>query len=165
MEHLMDLVDNEIGLVRWEDLRCGCGASAAHLPDDLRRFFKAQTRDEALNSGVAEHVFTQSFPHEPAAPVASVLMAGLASDITPAARVESLDLLLGLVFNDDDAVSEACQDIAREGMWVLYSELIANRAPALTAYAFQILQIIDPGERLHALKSSGKLSLPSDLAG
>jgi hypothetical protein len=49
-------------------------------------------------------------------------------------------------------------------MWVLYSELVANRAPALTAYAFQILQIIDPGERLHALKSSGKLSLPSDLA-
>ncbi|MGW1066296.1 hypothetical protein ACWD4F_17505 [Streptomyces aureus] len=161
----MILVDNEIGLVRWADLSCGCGANAAHLPADLRRFFEARTRDEAMNTGVAEHVLIQSFPQEPAVAVTGVLMAGLASDLPLAARVEALDLLLRLVFNDDDDASEACQDIARNGAWVLYSDLVANRSPALTAYAFQILQVIDPGERLEALKSSGQISLPSDLVG
>ncbi|MEU6243789.1 hypothetical protein [Streptomyces sp. NPDC047024] len=39
-----------------------------------------------------------------------------------------------------------------------------GQSPALVAYAFQILQIIDPGARLDALKNSGTLSLPSDLA-
>jgi hypothetical protein len=160
---VMELVDNEISLVDWAKLKCGCSASAAHLPADLYRFFRAQTRDEALDTGITEHVFTQSFPHEPAPSVASVLMAGLASDIPLAARVESLDLLLGLVDNEDADVSDACVDIAREGLWGLYAEVVANRSPALVAYAYQILQVIEPGERLHALKASGKLSLPSHL--
>ncbi|MFI0962780.1 hypothetical protein ACH4S8_15455 [Streptomyces sp. NPDC021080] len=161
----MNLVNNEIDLVRWADLRCGCGANASHLPTDLHRFFEARTRDEARDARLAEHVLIQSFPQEPAAAVTAVLMAGLASDLPLAARVESLDLLLRLVFNDDDEASEACQNIARNGAWVLYSDLVANRSIDLTGYAFQILQVIDPGERLQALKSSGQLSLPSYLAG
>ncbi|MEU4089485.1 hypothetical protein [Streptomyces aureus] len=165
MENQMILVENEIDLVRWADLRCGCGANASHLPADLRRLFEARTRDEAMDMGVAEHVLIQSFPQEPAIAVTGVVMAGLASDLPLGARVETLDLLLRLVFNDDDDASEACQNIARNGAWTLYSDLVANRSIDLTGYAFRILQVIDPGERLQALKASGQISLPSDLVG
>ncbi|WP_405873887.1 hypothetical protein [Streptomyces sp. NBC_00005] len=60
----------------------------------------------------------QSIPQEPAAPVASVLMAALAGDLSPGARFVCLDLLGGLVFSDDDS-SELCQQIARQGLWLL----------------------------------------------
>ncbi|MGW2517194.1 hypothetical protein ACWC09_09195 [Streptomyces sp. NPDC001617] len=161
----MPLIDLEIGRYDWSGLRCGCGKSAVHLADDLMRLAGAQTREEASALRIDDHAMIQSFPQEPAVPVAAVLMAALAGDLSLGARTQCLELLAGLVFSDDDDSSERCQEIAREGLWTLYRDLWSNASPDLVYYAYYILRIIETDEeRLHAYRSSGQIEIPGDFA-
>jgi hypothetical protein len=119
----MRLIDAEIGRYDWSALRCGCGKTAEHLADDLRRLAAAQSREEARALRIDDHAMVQSFPREPAVSVTSVLMAAPASDLSHVARIQCLDLLIRLVDTDDDESSEMCQQIARQGLWGLYRDL------------------------------------------
>jgi hypothetical protein len=81
------------------------------------------------------------------------------------ARAQALDLLFGLVLNDDDDSSEACQEVARQGLRGLYADLVADQSITVTAYAYEIFRAIETDERrLEAYKGSGGLRLPSCLA-
>jgi hypothetical protein len=143
----MRLIEAEVARYDWSMFACGCGDTAGHLRDDLLRLAEAQTREEAKALRLDSHVMIQSFPQEPAVPVAAVLMAALAEDMAIGARAQALDLLFGLVLNDDDDSSEACQEVARQGLWGLYADLAADQSLDVTAYAYEILRVIETDER------------------
>lgn len=162
----MRMIEVEIGRYDWAALQCGCGQTAEHLAGDLLRLAEAQSREEARALRIGDHAMIQSFPQEPAAPVASVLMAALAGDLSLGARVQCLELLAGLVYSDDDDSSETCQQIAREGLWGLYRDLLSGASPDLVGYAYEVLRVVETDEeRLRSYRSSGQVDLPGYLAG
>ncbi|WP_458244904.1 hypothetical protein [Streptomyces sp. MAI_2237] len=161
----MRLVDVEIGRYHWSAFTCGCTKTAAHLAGDLLRLVSAQSSEEARALHIENHAMIQSIPQEPAVPVASVLMAALAGDLSPGARFVCLDLLGGLVFSDDDHSSELCRQIARQGLWTLYRDLWSGASPGIVACAYYVLRAIEDDEdRLRACRDSGPVTLPEDLA-
>ncbi|WP_328682215.1 hypothetical protein [Streptomyces sp. NBC_00343] len=160
----MRLIDVEIGRYDWSAFACGCTKTAAHLADDLRRLAVAQSSEEARALHIENHAMIQSIPQEPAVPVASVLMAALAGDLSPGARFVCLDLLSGLVFNDGDDSSEQCQQIARQGLWLLYRDLWSGTLPGIVAGAYEVLRVSeDDNDRLRAYRDSGQVDLPDYL--
>ncbi|MEH0576789.1 MULTISPECIES: hypothetical protein [Streptomyces] len=59
-----------------------------------------------------------------------------------------------------------CQQIARQGLWVLYRDLWFGASRGIVGYAYKILQVIETDEdRLRAYRNSGQLNLPDDLVG
>ncbi|MFF3616945.1 hypothetical protein [Streptomyces sp. NPDC002580] len=134
----------ELDRYDWAALRCACEHGAAHLAGDFLLLAAAKGRGEAQALGLENHLMIQSFPQEPAVPAASVLMAALAQELSVGARTEILDLLLRLVDNDDEDVSEACRQTARQGLWLFYAEIAAARGPDTVAYACDILKLIEP---------------------
>ncbi|MEH0576788.1 MULTISPECIES: hypothetical protein [Streptomyces] len=130
----------------------------------MRRLVEAQSVEEARALHIENHALIQSIPQEPV-PVASVLMAALAGDLTPGVRFVCLDLLCGLVFNDGDDSSKACQEIARQGLWLLYRDLWSGALPGIVGCAYYVLRVIeDDGDRLSAYRNAGQLDLPDYLA-
>ncbi|MCL6672944.1 hypothetical protein [Streptomyces panaciradicis] len=82
-------------------------------------------------------------------------MAALSGDLTPGARGVCLDLLLRLVDTDDEDSAEACQAIARQGIWGLYRD-----HPDLVVYAYLVLRAFETDhERLRACRDSGLITL------
>ncbi|MGI5457126.1 hypothetical protein ACQEWB_28980 [Streptomyces sp. CA-249302] len=159
------LIDVEIGRHDWSALECGCGKAAAHLADDLLRLAAAQSSHEARALHIDDHALIQSFPQEPAVPVTSVLMAALAGDLSDGARLVCLDLLGRLVDTDDEDSAQACQEIARQGLWLLYRDLWSGISRGATDCAYYVLRVIETDEeRLHAFKDSGQFELCEDLA-
>ncbi|MER6424086.1 hypothetical protein [Streptomyces sp. NPDC001137] len=160
----MRLIDVEIGRHDWAALECGCTKSAAHLADDLRLLVEAQSVEEARALCINDHAMIQSIPQPPAEAVASVLMAALAGELSPEARFVCLDLLGGLVFNDGEYSEERCQQIARQGLWMLYRDLWSGALPGIVANAFYVLRAIETDEsRLRAYRDSGRIKLPDCL--
>lgn len=162
----MGLIDAEIGRHVWSAFECGCGKSAAHLADDLKLLAEAWSGEEARAVRIDNHALIQSFPQEPAAPVAAVLMAALSGDLNLGALVVSLDLLLRLVDNDDEDSAEICQFIARQGFWGLYRDLWSDAHSDLVIYAYLVLGAVETdGQRLRTYRDSGRIQLPEHLAG
>ena len=160
----MRLVDVQLGRYDWAGMECGCGESAVHLPGLVRRLLAAGSRAEADAAGVGHHAMVQSFPQEPAVPLASVFMAALVGDLSAGARATVLQILLNLVLNDDDDSSDECQDIAREGLWVLYGDLLALHSGDVSWYAYKVLEVVDRDEgRLADYLEAVKPLLPADL--
>ncbi|MFF2364481.1 hypothetical protein ACFVU0_17455 [Streptomyces sp. NPDC058122] len=150
----------ELDRYDWAALRCACEHSAAHLPGDFKLLAAAKRREDAQALGLENHLMIQSFPQEPAVPAVSVLMAALTQELSVGARSEILDLLLRLIYNDDEDVSEACQQTARQGLWLFYAEIAAARGPDTVAYACYILKIIEPDRtRLSDYVASGRFDL------
>ncbi|GGR85948.1 hypothetical protein GCM10010269_26380 [Streptomyces humidus] len=165
VEARMRLIDVEIDRYDWSTFECGCGKTAAHLADDLRLLAEAQSREGARALRIDDHALIQSFPQEPAVPVAAVLMAALSGDLAVGARVVCLDLLLRLVDTDDEDSAETCQSIARQGLWGLYRDLWSNTHPDLVIYAYLVLRVIETDEeRLRTYRDSGRIQLPDHLA-
>ena len=159
------MIDVEISRHDWSAFECGCGKTAAHLADDLQLLAEAHSREEAHALRIDDHALIHSFPQEPAAPVAAVVMAPLSGDLPLGARVVCLDLLLRLVDTDDEDSAKTCQSIARQGLWGLYRDLWSGTSRDLVGYAYEILRVIDTDEnRLRAYQNSGQLNLPDGLA-
>jgi hypothetical protein len=166
VEARMRLIDVEIGRYDWSAFECGCTRTAAHLADDLRRLVEAQSEEEARALHIENHALIQSIPQPPAEAVASVLMAALAGELSPGARFVCLDLLGGLVFNDGEYSEERCQEIARQGLWLLYRDVWSGDSPGIVANAYYVLRAIETEEqRLRTYRDSGRIKLPDDLAG
>ena len=155
------LIDVEIGRHDWAAFECGCAETAAHLADDLRLLAEAQSSQEARALHIENHALIQSFPQEPAAPVTSVLMAALAGDLSDGARFVCLDLLGRLVDTDDEQSAEVCQEIARQGLWLLYRDMWSDTFPGMVSNAYYVLSVIESDqERLRTYRDSGRIKLP-----
>ncbi|MFF8711349.1 hypothetical protein ACF07T_07900 [Streptomyces sp. NPDC015184] len=149
----MRLVELEIARHDWGGMLCGCGGSAQHLARDLLRLADGDPGQEPGHVDLEEHVWSAAVLWEPAPAVASVALAALADDVPPAARERYLDLLQCLVAGEGtDGESarrgldlpELCRGLARQGLWLLYGEVMSNRFPGTVGAAFEILTVVEP---------------------
>ena len=69
------------------------------------------------------------------------------------------------MFSDDDS-SELCQQIARQGLWLLYRDLWSGTLPGIVACSYHVLMrvIEDDEDRLRAYRNAGQLNPPDYLA-
>lgn len=151
----MDVVEAEIAGQDWSSLRCGCGASARHLADDLLRLARAERTDDVECDVLGGHVMRPSVLLEPALPVVSVALAALADQTAPSVRFTFLEMLLLIVAGEGQAAElalqgrdlvEECRMAARSGIWLLYSEVFSGRSVGSASYAYEILTLIDEDE-------------------
>jgi hypothetical protein len=133
----------ELELERWDwpRLRQATGG-AAHVPAAIRALLNAVSSDELDEPywKLENHVVSQGRLFQAALPVVSVLIAALTCTDRPAwVRTGILDLLFQLVngtaddseiANGERDLAAACQQAAREGLWVLYRELIEGEREA-----------------------------------
>lgn len=170
----MNVVDFEIARHDWASMSCGCGKSAAHVPEDLRRLARARSDGEANLHGLTDHV-TFVVHHEPSVPAVSVALAALAADTAPAARRCFLALLLCLMGDDGNSFAAAaqgrdlpaeCVDAARKGLWLLYRELLSTEDVDARAHSFEILSLIDEDrDRVRHVRDLLRDRLPWHLQG
>jgi hypothetical protein len=165
-------VDREIARFDWGSLRCGCGESADHVADILRRLVDAVDDRELLDG----HIVAPSIVEEPALPAVSVCLAAIADDLPSSTRLRFLELLLYLVGDNGqplvlvqegrDLVSE-CRRAASAGLWLLYSVVLTSGSVAAAGYAYDILSILDEDndDRLSDLRRHAAARLPPDIAG
>ncbi|MFF4079522.1 hypothetical protein ACFYZN_08950 [Streptomyces sp. NPDC001777] len=150
----MRLVEMEIARHDWGGMLCGCGGPAEHLARDLRRLAGGGVGREPGGVDLEEHVWSSVVLWEPAPAVASVALAALADDdVVPTARGRFLDLLHHLVAGEGtDGESarrglhlpELCRGLARQGLWLLYGEVMSNRSLGTVGAAFEILTVVEP---------------------
>ncbi|MFD5746107.1 hypothetical protein [Streptomyces sp. NPDC127033] len=143
----------EIARQPWQDMVCGCGDSAEHLAQDLLRLAGRGPGQEPGQASLEGHIWSPVILWEPAPAVASVALAALADGIAPAARGRFLDLLQRLVAGEGtDFASagrgldlpESCRELAVQGLWLLYAEVLSNPATGAAGAAFEILTVVEP---------------------
>lgn len=169
----MEIVELEIARHNWSALQCGCKGSASHVAATLLRLARAETDEEASFEGIDGHVFAPSVLYELAVPVVSVALASLADDLSSVARNSFLELLLLLVSGEGqspEAVRQGrdlpneCVATARNGIWLLYSEMFSGRSVDSAGYAYEALTLIEPDTtRLNRAQAAAGDRLPWDL--
>ncbi|MFF9568320.1 hypothetical protein [Streptomyces sp. NPDC014685] len=149
----MRLVEMEIARHDWDGMLCGCGGSAEHLARDLLQLADGEPGRGLDHFHLEAHVWSAAVLWEPAPAVASVALAALADDAAPTVRERFLDLLQRLVAGEStDGESarqgfdlpERCRGLARQGLWLLYGEVMANRSLGTAGAAFEILTVVEP---------------------
>ncbi|WP_377273444.1 hypothetical protein [Peterkaempfera sp. SMS 1(5)a] len=166
----MRLIEMEIARRDWQRMICGCGKHAGHLAENLLRLAGHGPSPEPSHVSFEEHVWSPVGLREPAPVVASVALAALAGDMDLAARQWFLDLLHSLVAGEGtDWVSagrgldlpKMCQDVAVQGMWLLYEEVMSNRSVNTAGTAFEILTVVEPDrDRLQRVREIAAAWLP-----
>ncbi|WP_407110276.1 hypothetical protein ACE1N8_11595 [Streptomyces sp. DSM 116494] len=167
----MDLFEVELQKVAWERTECGCGESAAHLPDKIRSLFflsEGHGDGEAFTTALNDHVMTPADALLPAsAAFVPVACAALTGPLSEPARRETLGWILrilGPAVDSDDPIAAECVEAARRGLWVLYAEVMHGESEAGAAYAFESLMLIEEDlERLRAVQEAAGDRLPWDL--
>jgi hypothetical protein len=154
----------ELELSRWDwsALRAVSG-HAGLVPDALRAMFKSTTPEEAKSAywRLENYVVVQGQLSEAAVPVVSVVLAALAWPDRPRwVRISLLELLFQIVngYSDQsevalgsDDLDESCKASARQGLWVLYRELVDGERAA----AKDVLEVIEVDhDRLVAVLAS-----------
>lgn len=151
----MRLFELELSRHDWRQLRCGCGKSAEHVADRLKRVAAAETSEDAACDWLDGHIADSVVQYEPAVSVVAVALAALADDVSSAARSSFLNLLLALVAgestdweiaNEGRDLPEECRSAARDGIWLLYSELSAFRSRGASSDAYEILSLVEPNQ-------------------
>ncbi|WP_128976572.1 hypothetical protein [Streptomyces roseicoloratus] len=149
----MRLIEMEIARQGWKGMQCGCGGSAEHLARDLLQLAGRGSRREPSHVSLEEHVWSPAVLWEPAPAVTSVALAALADDVAPTAREWFLDLLQHMVAGEgtDSATAqrgldlpELCRDLAVQGLWLLYEEVMSNRSLRAVGTAFEVLTVVEP---------------------
>ena len=161
----MDAMELEISLYDWSTLPCRRCKSAEHLPEDLLRMSRGQTREETEPRGIEGHVFQETWGTKTVVPVARALMAGLAGhSLSMEARHRFLDLLWGFVVLDDDDLAEACKDVVRSGIWSLYEEVLSGRSKSSALFAYWLLKEVETAPtRVQWLLQVARNLLPENL--
>ncbi|MEW2250790.1 MULTISPECIES: hypothetical protein [unclassified Streptomyces] len=167
----MNLLEIELQRFDWEQMECGCGESAAHLPARIRELIsldEGHGRGEAFLTALHDHVMTPADGLLPvSAAFVSVACAALTGTLSEPARRETLGWILRIVgpaVDSDSAVAEACVTAARQGLWVLYAEVMHGESLAGAAYAFEALMLIEEDlDRLRAVQAAAGDRLPWDL--
>ncbi|MEV6011970.1 hypothetical protein AB0M29_34805 [Streptomyces sp. NPDC051976] len=149
----MRLVEMEIARQDWKGMLCGCGGSAEHVGRDLLQLAGRGPRQEPSHVSLEEHVWSPPVLWEPAPAVTSVALAALADDVAPTARAWFLDLLAHMVAGEGTDwesarrgldLPELCRDVAGQGLWLLYGEVMSNRSLGAGGIAFEILTVVEP---------------------
>lgn len=132
---------------------CGCGGSAEHLAWDLLELAGSGSRQKPSIVSLEEHAWSPVVLWEPAPAVTSVALAALADDLAPTAREWFLDLLQHMVAGEGTDresarrgldLPEVCRDLAGQGLWLLYEEVMSNRSLGAAGTAFEILTVVEP---------------------
>lgn len=141
----------------WASLSCGCGRTAWHVPEDFARYMEAapaQAAEYSSPDGLDGHVIIQSNIFESAIPAANVLLAALSSDCSIEQSRRLVSRLCGLIsaetHHSEVAAGRAdlesrVRGVAREGIWVLYRELVEH---ASVSALFALEYIESDEERL-----------------
>ena len=169
----MELVEVEAGRYNWGALRCGCGSSAGHLGPELAELARAQNAAEASRYHVADHVLSAVYLTAPSVPTASVALAALAGDISDAARHAFLELLLNLAAGEGTALDpalagrdlvEECRAAIRNGLWILYAEMMHPVSVDTASSAFEALSLVEEDQdRLDRVREVAADNLRWDL--
>ncbi|MFE2596335.1 hypothetical protein ACFXCZ_07475 [Streptomyces sp. NPDC059396] len=132
----------------WSSIECGCGQSAQHLLPILDAAIDGQSRSAVR--ALDNHVFIQSnlMPSAPA--VCAVAMAVLAdAEKEMLNKREILWLLCGFVGCEEygDSVESSlywrCVGLIRDGIWVIYRELLSGGDVECASYASDILEVVE----------------------
>ncbi|MEU5437157.1 hypothetical protein AB0G73_27785 [Streptomyces sp. NPDC020719] len=140
------LTQVEIERYRWDTMKCGCGRSADHLRELLERMAEGSSAAVRALDG---HAFVQSNLMAPAPAVASVSMAILSDGAGPRDTKDILWLLLSLISGEEDGDSVEtslywnCIEKVRDGIWLIYRELVKSASPECKGYAIDILEIVE----------------------
>ena len=150
---VMRLIEMEIARQDWKGMLCGCGSSAEHLAQDLLRLAGGGSGREPSYVSLEEHVWSPVVLWEPAPAVTSVALAALADEAARTAREWFLDILQHMVAGEGTDWESAgrgldlpklCRDLAVQGLWLLYEEVMSNRSLGAAGTAFEILTVIEP---------------------
>ncbi|MEU6345886.1 hypothetical protein ABZ883_33595 [Streptomyces sp. NPDC046977] len=159
------IVRVELARHAWEQMRCGCGESAGHIPAELLRVITARTPGEATMAGFDGHVLIQSNLMPPAPAATAVVLAALADPTltAPFARATLLGLLLS--FSGGDTVEqEECVSLIRGGVWTLYRELADHPSVEVRELAHDVLANLGTeDDRLAAFREGLRDRLPEYL--
>jgi hypothetical protein len=145
-EHLAEL---ELNRWDWSRFRQATG-NAGHVPGAIRALLDSGTPDDVDIPywKLENHIVVQGQLYQAALPAVSVLIAALTWTERPSwVRVGVLDLLFQLVngtahesevtANGID-LAESCKQAARQGLWVLYRELLDGERDAAKDVLFEI---------------------------
>jgi hypothetical protein len=137
----------EIARQHWDAIECGCGRSARHLVEIL------ESAIDGASGGVIraldDHVFIQSNLMGPAPAVCAVAMAMLAEGIADDQAKDILWLILWIAAGEEDGDSVEsslywrCFEMIRDGLWLIYKELLADHGSEARRYANDILEIVE----------------------
>jgi len=169
----MELVEVEARRYNWGALGCGCLSTAAHLGTELVELARAQNAAEASQYHIEDHILRAVYLTAPAVPTASVVLAALTGDISDAARHVFFDLLLALAAGEGTALDpdlagrdlvEECRAAIRNGLWILYAEVMHPVSVDTASNAFETLSLVeeDP-DRLDRVREVAADNLRSDL--
>ena len=139
----------EIRRIPWDTLR-QAGGPAEQVPYALMDLLNALTPELANHAywRLENHVVVQGQLYQAAEPVVSVLVAILLEDRPRHVKIGVLELLFQILAGSAHAsevalgnenIAEACRDKAREGLWVLYKELINGERDA----AKEVIELIE----------------------
>lgn len=154
------LAQFELRRHEWRNITCGCGKSADHLLG-------------WLESGIGEngialraldgHAFIESNLQPPAPAVTAVAMAALSDAQSTEYRKQLLWLLLSLAAGEEDGDSVEssiywkCHELIRDGLWLVYREVVKAESPVIGQYALEIAEIVEWDEaRLGMYRRTGK---------
>ncbi|GAA4519354.1 MULTISPECIES: hypothetical protein [Nonomuraea] len=130
-----------------------CGGTAVEIPQTVEAMLSSSDADEVERHywQLENRAVVQGQLYSSAPPLVSVLIAALLGELSRPARIGALELLYQLVTgtsHPEEAeahpdLGDECQKKAREGLWVLYRELLHGESDA----AKDILDVIetDPG--------------------
>lgn len=168
----MELIRLEIDRYDWAAMRCGCGRSAGHLPADLLALARGTVNGDPVDHVVAPGEILV----EPSLPTLAVALAAIAGGVAEQSRERFFHLVLCLIgdnghafglFEGRDPVEE-CRALARTGLWMFYSEVLAARSGSNTAaHAFEIVSILEENgnsrDRVLRVQAAAAERLPWDL--
>ncbi len=156
MNHFVEL---EISRHPWATLR-KLNGTAEQIGSALLELMSAADADAAKAAywKIENHAVVQGQLFESAIQVVPCLLALLLEDRLRCIRISALELLFQIVAGEADEeevlrgnadLGDACRAKAREGLWLLYRELLMGEREA----AREILEVIDPeSERIASLR-------------
>ena len=149
----MKLVELEVERQDWNSVRCGCGHTASHVEQDLLWLANGGDGGRLIDVRRLDgHVLMPSVLCEPAVPVMRVTLSVLSDDVSVPVRRAFSEIALRLVAgegqtkeaasNGRDLVNE-CIAIAREGIWLFYSEILSGRDIDTASNVYEALTLIE----------------------
>lgn len=149
MNKSISLVDIELSRVDWSRLRDVAGF-ADYVPSVIKALLNAESIEEAeeLYWRIDNHVVVQGQLFEAAEYLVPVLMSSLLEINQDFIKYYVFDLLIQIVAGFPDRsemalgnseIRERCRAKAREGLWLLYNDLLFGKSEA----AAEIIEIIE----------------------